>query len=970
MSKLTIIYKELLTSSIPVRVQLFLLLLCTLTLGWDNVLHATPDNSSINFLQQEEKDSIKEQKIEEIVMIGYGKQKRNDVTGAVSVIKADDITKLPTTSPEQALQGQAAGVTVVNGGSPGSAPAVRIRGVGTLGDNSPWYVVDGILTKDISDLNPSDIESFSVLKDAATAAAYGSVGANGIIVVTTKKGRKGRTQFNFDTYYGTQFIPKKLDLLNASQYVAYATEMNENAGVAVPTRLTDATYADYITNNTDWQDAIFRTAPIENYSFGASGGGENSTFRLSAGYQKQDGIIINSDFEKFTFRANGEIKKGKFTIGENFALAFTNQSQMINANSITPIEYAIKMAPYLPIYNSSHLGGFQGPEQIDGQDARNPVRALTLETIKNNGINALGNIYGSYEILNGLTYKAVLGINYNDNKVNDISNPYYDSDQQYQDAKQVTKLNTTEKWVTFTNSLNYVKQLGGHSFDILALAEKTKRDLDIISATGSTEYDINELPSTSLAYSYSYPYAKIGYLGRLNYEYMGKYLLTLSIRRDGSSRFGNNYKWGNFPAVSAGWVLSKENFFNTGFMNYAKIRGSWGKTGNDNAADFAFASVLYPNYYYGDNVIGLAATSLANPNLKWEETTSTNVGIDLAFLSNALTFTAEYYENKSDDLLIQVPAAASVGVPSSTWTNVGGMKTNGFEFDLGYRNYKKDFRWSANFNLSTTKNKVTKLASNVTDLYTGAKPNIFGGGTISRVTVGEALWHYYGWVTDGIFQSQDEIDSHATQSGAEIGDIRFKDLNGDGIIDNNDRTVLGDFFPDITYGLSFNCEYKNFDFGFLISGVSGNEIYNANGFYLYGADRIFNASTEVLNRWTTSNPSSTQPRAVTGDPNGNTRVSDRYVEDGSYMRLKNLSLGYSFSNSMLETISNGVLSKFRIYVSAQNIFTITDYSGYDPELAPASGAISTTGDTNSEMGIDRGQYPQPKSFIFGLQVTF
>ncbi len=925
--------------------------------------------------------------LDEVVVVGYGTQTRAKVTGAVSTISSDDLISLPTTSAEQALQGRASGVTLINGGSPGSTPIVRIRGVGTYGNNTPVFVVDGVFTDNISDLSPDDIESISVLKDASTTAVYGSLGANGVIVISTKGGTEGKVRFNLNSYVGTQFAPAELDVLNTRQYVDYITDLTQNAGSELPARFSEPGFAQLLNTNTNWQDEVFQSGMIESYNLSASGGNKTSSFRLSGGYLTQDGIIISTGLEKYTFRANSEFRTGRFKFGENFSLAHTNQQPLINANNLSPLENAVRSVPYLSVFDSN--GGFNGVTVADDNKARNPVRTLTAQKDDNTFTDLIGNLYGSFDIYDGLTYKANVGLRHSDKRFQIIRLPFQEAGDEGlngQPNTQVIITNTTDNNVTLNNSLNYRRSFAEkHNFDVLLLAEKETRKLNVVSASGSndlgSEQIISNDPNNNVSSRYI-PYSRIGYLGRLNYDYKSKYLFAYSFRRDASSRFGKSNRWGNFSSLAGGWVVSKEDFFNQdGVMNYLKLRGSWGQAGNDKIQDFLFNPTLSFNYPL-INDPGIAFASLGNPDIKWEETTITNVGVDLGFFDNKLTLSAEYYNNESEDLLVAVPAAASIGVTAPTIINIGAMETSGLDFNLGYKHSGGDFKWSANINLSTTENEITRLAPNVTELFVGSKPNVLGDGPISRLTEGESLWHFYGWQADGILQTQAEVDASG-QIGAAPGDIRFKDINGrdadgnltgkpDGNVDADDRTVIGNPLPDINYGLSFDAQYKNFDVNFLFSGVAGNEIFNAFRFYLDGADGVNNAGTSVLDRWTPSNPSNTQPRAILGDPNGNTRVSDRYVEDGDYLRLRTLSVGYSLSDQALDNISDGVLSKLRFYISGQNLFTITDYSGYDPELSPATGAVSLDpgANVNNEVGVDRGQYPQAKSLLIGLQVSF
>ncbi len=927
--------------------------------GMDTQTATVGDSNTINITMTEDANAL-----EEVVVVGYGSQRKADVTGAVSTISADELVSFPTSSAEQALQGKAAGVTIINSGSPGGAPIVRIRGISTYGNNTPIFVVDGVITPDISNLSPNDIESMSVLKDASTTAVYGSLGANGVVIVKTKSGRKGEVVFDFTSYLSTQSKPKTYDVLNADQYVAFATALQTNASEPLPARLTDPQYTDYIKNNTDWQDLILQTGVIQDYQLSAGGGTEKANFRFSAGHQKQVGVILNTDSKKYTFRLNSSFKTGKFTFGENVSIAFKDRNPQINNSSFSPFEHAIKMAPYLPVHNADNLGGFQGPETVDGQDATNPVRSLTLAEVKERSSAILGNVYGVYSIIDGLDYKAELGINYANNTRRGLETPYVDG--LAAQSKTITSIGSFESTnLTFRNSLRYTKTINeNHNLEILVLAEKDKRKTNVFRSQGQTDFGFQQIPANSPSSSELYIYNKVGYLGRVNYNYDGKYIFAASLRRDASSRFGPNNRWGTFPSVAAGWVLSKEDFLGESAMNLFKIRGSWGVAGNDKSAgDYSFSSVFTEGFNYGP-YIGLAIPRLSNTDLKWEETIMTNIGVDLGFLNNAITASIEYYINESSDLIVLVPPSLSSGFTQATPRNIGAMETKGVEFNLGYNDREGDFTWSADLNLSTTKNEVIKLADNIESLNTGGRGGVFGGSQVARTVEGESFNHFYGWQTDGIFQNPAEVASHATQTGAAPGDIRFKDVNGDNVIDAKDKTIIGNPFPDLTYGLTLNAAYKNFDFSVFFNGVSGNDITNTMQYFLKGTPRIFNAGTAVLDSWTPTNASTTQPRAITGDPNKNTRFSDRYVEDGSYTRLKNLSIGYNFTDSVLKSFAGGSIHKFRIYISGQNLLTFTDYSGLDPEL----GYLNSTNET--DIGIDKGQYPSSVSLLAGLQITF
>jgi len=924
--------------------------------------------------------------LSEIVVVGYGTQKRAEVTGAISSIGAETIAEVPITSAEQALQGRAAGVNVISNGQPGSSPIIRIRGLGTVNDNSPLIVVDGIVGARLEDINPNDIQSMEVLKDASTTAIYGALGANGVVLVTTKTGTKGKIRVNVDVWAGVQTQKKRFDVLNTDQYRQYATDIgNLQDPVAVPLRITDSQYASYLQNDTDWQDAIFQNGVQQNYNIGVSGGTDASSYMFSAGYMDQEGIIINTNFKRFNFRANSDFTVGKFKFGETLSTTINDQSPYFDAGGRSQIEHAIKMAPYLPVHNPENLGGFQGPlSSLDNQDAENPVRALSITDRSNSSETILGTLFAQWEIIDGLKLKTQGGINYR-NFNDDQFTPMFDDaqndggGQHFSDRAQITKNHSKTESLIWTNSLTYTKTFADkHNLEALLVAESQSTDYSRVNAA-SANLITDELNQVSLIEaslnSNSSEYRRRGYLGRVNYNYNGKYIVAASFRRDASSRFGASNRWGNFPSVAAGWRVSEESFMqNASVISNLKIRGSWGKVGNDRIGNYRYSPTLTNNYNYsftGSEVLGVGTTAVgpADPDLKWEETTMTNVGLDIGFLEDRLTFSAEYYSNRSDDLLMELPLAISLGWHTATIAqNVGSVETSGFEFVLGYNDYEGDFQWSANLNLGTSKNEVLDL---------GGVESIAGGGfenqNISRVVVGESMFHMYGYVMDGIFQTPQEVTDHATQNNAEPGDVRFKDIAGapdengnptgpDGVVDANDRTIIGNPYPDLNYGLSANFSYKGFDLNFFLIGVAGNDLYNTNKYDLEGMPRLFNSGVAVLNRWTGPNTSNTIPRALGAGEN--VQVSTRFVEDGSYARLRNLSLGYTIPTSVF----NEKISKLRIYISGQNVFTITNYSGLDPEIG--THVTTDSNQQNFQLGIDRGNYPLPKSFTAGIQLTF
>lgn len=903
------------------------------------------------------------QALDEVVVVGYGTQSRAEVTGAITTVGSEEIAALPVASADQALQGRAAGVTVLNTGSPGTAPVVRIRGLGTMNNNDPLYVIDGVIAGGLGDLNPNDIESINVLKDASTTAIYGSLGSNGVVMVTTKKGKRtGKTVVNLDSYTGIQFTNKRYDILDTQEYLQFAEEA---FGFTPTSPLSNSN------NNTDFQDAIFRTGILQKVDFGISGGTENGDFRFSAGYLDQEGAIIETGFERFSFRANSNFTIGRFRFGETMSVSFNAQNPERNLGARSLLEHAIKIPPYLPVYNPNNLGGFQGPSSgLDGQDAENPVRVQTLGDHINKSSAIIGSLFGEFDILDGLTFKSQVGLEYR-NSNTDIFRPSYNDDSEgathASNFAAITKNSSLRKSIILTNSLTYNKTFNDlHNFEVLLLAEKQDRTDDLLNSNSQNPItdDLNQVSNEqSFLQSQSFEYNRIGYLARLNYNFDQKYILAASIRRDASSRFGSNNRWGNFPSVALGWNIAREEFLSNTSFSTLKLRGSWGITGNDRIGDYQYSATLLANFFYpigGGLATGTTAGGLANPDLKWEETTMQNIGLDFGLFDGKLTGAVEYYNNTSDDLLMSRPLPGSLGIHSGSVTeNVGSVETKGFEVSLGYNDYEGDFTWSANLNLGTTTNEVKSLGAN--ESLSGGT---FEAQQISRVEVGEPLFYFFGLETDGLYQSEAEVQAHLGPDSDKLpGDIRFVDQNGDQTINADDRVKIGNPYPDLTYGLNLNANYKQLDFNMFISGVAGVDVYNTNIYDLEGMPRLFNAGTNVLNRWTGPGTSNSVPRAD-GSPQNFNSISDRFVEDGSYTRLKNVTLGYTLNNSSLDKY----VSKCRIYISGQNLITLTDYSGLDPEIG--NPLTNNGGGSQYELGIDRGNYPQPKSVLLGVQLSF
>jgi TonB-linked SusC/RagA family outer membrane protein len=917
------------------------------------------------------------QALDEVVVVGYGTTSRRLVTGAIASVKSETITSRPITSADQALQGTASGVTVSNAGSPGSNPQVQIRGLGTFGNSQPLYVIDGVVSGGLNEINPNDIETMDVLKDASTAAIYGSRASNGVIMITTKKGRSGKTKVTFDSYISSQSTSKRYDLLNSSQFETFVSET-----YGLPNRYTvDPESTKF---NTNWQDEVFRSAIMSNTNVNVSGGSDTAIFNISAGYLDQEGIVINTGFKRASIRANSEFKVGKrFKIGETLSIADSEKLNEEQSGDRTLSEHMIKSLPYTPAYNPDNPGGFGGTDSTldNGSDAENPVRLQTISDNITETMKVLGSIYASFEVIDGLDLKFLYGFDRATSE-NNIHRPSFDEGINKRTAAYIEQSTNIYNSDTYTGSINYKKSFNeNHNVEALFVAEEfaTKSRINLVKNENPFTDEIKLVQGEAVADNQLYEYNLVSYIGRLKYNYAGKYLISASLRKDGSSRFGANNRWGTFPAMSLGWVLSEELFLqDSNVISNLKLRGSWGSTGNDGSSDYVYSSGLISEYnYVGFNSsTGISNFGAANPDLKWEQSVQTNIGLDLGLLNNALTFSLEYFNTDNNDVIVGIPNPASDGLGAGTTIRNGAsINTKGFEFSLGYNhNNGGDFSWSANLNLGTAKNEATDLG----DLEF-IESNVFEGENLSRISLGESLFYMYGYETNGLYQSQSEVDAVFTKPGSNLdgdgnqivypGDVRFVDQNGDGDIDKEDNVKIGNPFPTLTYGLTLTANYKQFDTSLFFSGVSGNDVYNTNIYDLEGMTRLFNAETAVLNRWTPTNKNTSVPRYV-GTHSENVNRSDRFVEDGSYGKLRNLTIGYSLSNPVLSRMANGTFTKFRLYAAGQNLLTITNYSGMDPEVGGSTVNSNQGAATAAGIGIDRGVYPEPRSFTLGLQVAF
>lgn len=928
--------------------------------------------------------------LNEVVVIGYGTQRRSSVTGAVSSVQSEQIAALAVPSVESALQGRVAGVNITNNGAPGAAPIVRIRGIGSItGSSDPLYVVDGFPTGGLNNFDPKDIESVEVLKDAAAAAIYGSRAANGVILITTKKGAKSdKMVVDVDSYYGVQSAWKTLDLLNTEQYLQYANELMTNAGNPLPPRiqngLDEPIYAGasqtYRQTNTDWQDEVFRSARISNVQASIAGGSEKMKVYASAGYYDQEGIMIGTNFKRYNLRFNSELTVSKnVTFGQTLSIASTETRNLQEGGGRTILQHVVHSVPYMPVYDPTKIpGGFRSPDNNDGSDPENPVRIQLMDYDGTKGAKIFGTAYLNVKILPFLHYKFTLGGDFAYARTV-IDRPIFNDGFHLRTNHELQDNRWTNFSPLYQNQLTFDKDFGKHYINATLVAERQDSRFTNLNTSGNQAS--NSISSLQGGTSQSIPgnvtneTTLLSFLGRVNYEFGGKYLVSASLRRDGFSAFAPGRKWGNFPGVSVGWRLNEESFMSTiPNISNLKLRASYGSLGVNNVGGpFEWQSTIATNttYVFGANnrVQGSYFSSLPNSELSWEITKMTNFGIDLGLFEEKFTLTAEYFIRKVDDLLLRVPIAPSLGYSVDLLANVGSMENRGFELQLGYNKRAGDLTFSLTGNFGAVRNKVLDMFVPGNAITRGSHPD-FGASDITKTVADKPVQGFYGFVVDGIFQNDGEIsaanakdgDAATTyQANAAPGDIRFKDLDDNGVINDEDRTFIGSFLPDFTYGLNLSANYKNLDLTLFVQGVQGNEVYNGTKVLTQGMIRLFGAETEVLNAWTPDNTNTDIPRAVNADPNGNARVSDRFVEDGSYMRIKNLSIGYSVPAPALGSFVNGSVRKLRIYASLQNLLTITKYSGYDPEVG--SRTVN-----NLTQGIDYGQFPQPRTIMAGIQL--
>ncbi|NCP21594.1 MAG: TonB-dependent receptor [Flavobacteriales bacterium CG_4_8_14_3_um_filter_35_10] len=904
--------------------------------------------------------------LDEVVLIGYGQISKKDLTGAVASVSEKDFKSATTSDPTLALQGRVAGVYVQsNGGSPGASVNVLIRGAASITNVDPLYVVDGVFLQSLSSINPYDVKSIEVLKDASAAAIYGSRAANGVIIVTTNRGRQGGLIVNAHSSLGITTVTNKLNLLNARQYADVS-----NIAFSTPAPANSTAFDPNI--DTDWQNLSLRTGVVEDYGFDISGGGENSSIFFSANYFKEKGVVISSGFDRINIRVNSEFwtTNKKFKLTQSLALAQKN----LNENNF----YGNDGFDFPTIPLRDDFGSFVAPNAIDhgvSVGLNRYASALTFDD-KNQINEVFGNISGELEILPNLKYKLNLGLNFQSN-YNSIFVPTYfwsvSNAQFNQNAEaDLTEDRSTRIDLLMDNTITYTTDIDKHHINAVIGNTREK-----ITSRGTSvfvsDFPSNDIRVVSGASSFNSATGEEiisglqSWFGRVIYDYDKTYFLTATVRQDESSRFNKDFRTGTFPSVSAGWKISNEDFFaENNVFSDLKLRASYGELGSQNVPDFAFSPVININspYTLGSNQTsstGFSITQFTVPNLRWETSKTTNFGVDAGFFNGKLNASLDYYVRKTEDILISLPIPPSSGSNLPITVNSASVENKGFELNIGYRNNdNEDFTYSANFNINTTQNKVTSLGQLGNPIIGG----IFSADllTSTRANKGDQLGVFWGYETAGLYGSQAEIDNDpnlrndtAARSILKPGELIWVDQNGDGIVNDDDKVKIGDPFPDFDFGLNLSASYKNFDFSLFFQGQVGNEIFNARKYYLNFEERS-NFSTDRLNAWSSTNSNSNIPVI------GATRVdaSDYYVENGSYLRLKQLRIAYNVKD-MIKGLSNT-----RFFIGGQNLLTFTGYSGYDPELGVST---STGGARLLSRGVDNTSYPQSIQVTAGIQLT-
>ena len=931
----------------------------------------------------------------EVVVVGYGTQQKRDVTGAVASVSSKDIEKIPVSGLDQALQGQVAGLQISStSGAPGGNTNILVRGIGSVsGGNEPLFVVDGFpinnsgVGNPLNTMNPGDIESIEVLKDASATAIYGSRGSNGVIMVTTKRGKSGQSRITIDAYTGIQEPARLLKMMNSKQFAQFVIDGHNNgwldnggakASITDPNSVRSASYripeAWQDVNNlpnvdTDWQKEIFRTAPIQNYQITATGGNEKLRYALTGGYFNQQGILISSGFKRFSARLNidGQLTK-RLKVSMNLAPSYTSTDEVPSTghySSFNLIAEALSMPPLIPVYNADGTyGNTNGLTSVGMGAIPNPVQTANEYKSSNAQFRTLSNAFAEYEILDGLKLKVSVGADFNNYNSNDFK-PSTLSTSAAVSPTTSSVTNTTDiNWLN-ENTLNYRRNFGKHSIDALG-GFTIQKSTTTATRTAATNFaddlleNINGGQITGGSYTVG-QWSLLSYLGRVNYSFDDKYLLTATIRSDGSSRFGSNNRWGTFPSFSAGWRISEESFVKSlHIFDDLKLRASYGFSGNNAIGNYRYVGLLSAtNYVLGNaQVPGLSQSSFTNDNLGWETSKQFDLGLEMAFFNSRLQFTGDYYNRRNTDMLLNKAIPAVTGY-TSAWVNVGELENKGIELAInGKPIASRNFQWTTSFNITMNKNKVLRLGSEGEQIFADA-----GRGDVSITEVGRPIGSFYGHVAQGVFLTQEQIAAHAKQNGAKLGDLQYKDVDGNGIINDSDREIIGNPQAKAFYGFNNTFTYKNFSLSVLMNGVQGKDIFWGGAVFVRGYHGVQNNLAEVAdNHWKSPEDpgDGKSPRIIRGGLNNNLRYSSLFNFDGSYLRVRNVTLNYNIPQGLAKRL---MMQAARVYLTANNLHTFTKYPGYDPE-------ISSSGDNMLASGIDYLGYPPARSLTVGLSITF
>lgn len=922
------------------------------------------NQKSIRFLLKEDTKTL-----DEVVVIGYGVQKKADLTGSVANINTEKLNTQSNANIGQALQGKIAGVDIVSqGGAPGSGTRIMVRGIGTLNNASPLYIVDGMYMNSIDHINPNDIASIDVLKDASSAAIYGSRAANGVIIVTTKEGSntEGKPIIDLSVNLGISTASKFLDMLDAKGWAEVTTIARQAIGKPALDMATDLANKP----DNDWQDIMFRPALMQNYNLSVKGGGKYSTYYTGLGYFNQDGIVKGTNYQRYNIQSKNDYKRGIFSAGTNLIISFSHDKPLHQELRGGMIGTILQSVPTLEKYDDTREGGYGGTYG-DVVNIPHPLAIIDDNIMDryNENVKIFANLYAQIELFKGLKYKLNLTPDFSFERYKNYLNKY-DFGLATNSITQLTERQRRRRNILVENLLTFDRTFGEHK--ISALAGYTYQDSRFrhIQAYGEgLPQGLEEIDAATTNRSNegnSWRSVLTSILGRVFYSYQNKYLFTATIRRDGSSKFGKNNRYGYFPSFSLGWNVAEEKFMeNVHWLDQLKLRGGYGVLGNQEIDNYQYSSTITTGINYPDGNGGLLQgafpKNFANPDIKWEETAMTNVGIDFMAFNNRLSLTADYYVKNTKDILLTVPISISSGGANDPIRNAGKIRNNGFEFNLGWMDQPNpDISYGINLIGSFNKNKVIAMGSE--------SGSIKGGSTNQNITTSETkagypIGGYWLISTAGYFNSQEEVDAYAKdgkkiQPAAEPGDIKFVDANNDGVINDDDRVFQGSPFPDFTFALNGNMRYKNFDLSIGLQGVLGNKIYNATRQTLEDVTKGSNFLASCLDYWTPENKNASHPRLTWDDPNRNTRAeSDRYLENGSYLRLRSVQLGYTFP----QTWFKGAIQHARVYINAENLFTITSYSGYSPDV---------NADNANYRGFDNFIYPTNRTFMLGLNVTF